>query len=90
MTSVMDMKKHDQERQARAFELMMESFLKRWEPKHQEDRYAFHAELHSLIRQVYRDAQEPLFEQITKLAAAIPMYPTILDGQAGMRGKGST
>jgi hypothetical protein len=66
------------------FERMMESFLKRWEPQHQEDRYAFHVELHSLIRQVYRDAQEPLIDQITKMMSAMPMFPTrIMPDQSG-------
>lgn len=88
MTAI-DMQKMDRDRQARIFEAMMESFLKRWEPHHQEDRYAFHAELHSLIRQVYRDAQEPLFDQITKMASAIPMFPQgriIPDGQSNTHG----
>ena len=86
MSTAMDMMKMDKERQARMFEAMMESFLKRWEPDHQEDRYAFHAELHSLIRQVYRDAQEPLLDHITKLAGAMPMFPTIIAGQPNTKG----
>lgn len=52
------------------FEQMMESFIKRWAP---DDKYAiaqFDSELHALIRQVYRDAQDPILIHLEKIMSA--------------------
>lgn len=85
--SAIDMIKLDQERQTRMFERMMETFLKEWMP---EDHYMaidFERDFHMLVRQIYRDAQEPLLDHITKLALSIPMFPQriIPDGPANVR-----
>lgn len=75
MSTAIDMMKMDKERQARMFEAMIEAFLKEWMP---EDHYMaidFERQFHMLVRQIYRDAQEPLLEHITKLASAMPMFP---------------
>ena len=73
MSSAIDMMKMDKERQTRMFEAMIEAFLKEWMP---EDHYMaidFERQFHMLVRQIYRDAQEPLLDHITKLAGAMPM-----------------
>ena len=69
----------DQERDAkneRMLELYMEQFWKRWAPDDKYEAAQFHAELHSLVRQIYRDAQEPLIKQWTAVIAAMPLFPT--------------
>lgn len=70
MTTAIDM---DKERQTRIFEQMIEAFLKEWMP---EDHYMaidFERQFHMLVRQIYRDAQEPLLDRITALASAMTM-----------------
>lgn len=54
------------------FEDMIEHFIKKWKPEDQHDRYRFEAELFSIIRQLYVDAQKPALEQLTKLVSAMP------------------
>ncbi len=75
MSSAIDMMKMDKERQTRMFEAMIESFLKRWMPEDRRDAAEFDRDFHMLVRQIYRDAQEPLLDHITKLASAMPMFP---------------
>jgi hypothetical protein len=75
MSTAMDMLKFDKERQSKLFERMMEAFLKEWLP---EDHYMaidFERDFHMLVRQIYRDAQEPLLDHITKLSRAMAMFP---------------
>lgn len=73
MNTATDMKKLEQERQGRLFEAMMAAFVKEWEPEDRRERAQFHAEFHSLVRQIYRDAQQPLLDQLAKFAVAMPM-----------------
>jgi hypothetical protein len=84
MSTAMDMQKFDKERQTRLFEQMMESFLKEWLP---EDHYMaidFERDFHMLVRQIYRDAQEPLLDHIAKISGAMAMlHPVPLQDRAG-------
>lgn len=50
----------------RMFEDMIGGFYTRWGPKDERDRDLFATQLHSIIRQAYRDAQEPLLSSISK------------------------
>jgi len=59
------------ERDARIFELGMEQFWKRWAPDDKYEAARFHAELSSLVRQVYHDAQNPMIEQISAMLSAM-------------------
>lgn len=78
---MMDMKKADQERNARTFELMMEQFIRKWSPQDCRQGADFQAQLHSLVRQIYRDAQEPVLDRLTAVIGAAPMFSgVILDG----------
>jgi hypothetical protein len=61
------------------FEAMMEAFFKRWAPHNDYDKATFHAELSSLIRRVYIDAQEPLAKHITAMISAMPMPPLFVE-----------
>jgi len=73
MSTAMDMQKFDKERQTKLFERMMESFLKEWMP---EDHYMavdFERDFHMLVRQIYRDAQEPLLDHIAKISGTMAM-----------------
>ena len=84
MSSAIDMMKLDEGRQTRLFEQMIEAFLKEWMP---EDHYMaidFERQFHMLVRQIYRDAQEPVLKHISSILGAMPMnLPRIIpDGQA--------
>lgn len=63
-------KAHDKLRSQRMFEYAMESFQKRWAPRHINDSAQFQTELFSLVRMIYADAQAPLLDHITKIATA--------------------
>jgi hypothetical protein len=65
-------------RDAMIFERMMEDFFKRWSPDDKYEGAQFHAQLSSLIRRVYMDAQAPLMKQIEVMIRAMPMTPFIL------------
>jgi hypothetical protein len=65
------------------FEAMTEAFFKRWAPPDDYDKATFHAELSSLIRRVYIDAQEPLAKHITAMMAAMPMPSFLAPGGRG-------
>lgn len=61
------------ERDRRIMEAMMEDFWKRWAPDDKYEAARFASELHSLIRQVYREAQEPAFKQLEAIIRAMPI-----------------
>jgi hypothetical protein len=67
------------ERDRLIFEQMMEQFWRRYAPddKHEASRFA--ADLHSLVRQIYREAQEPAFKQLDTLIRALPIAPFLAD-----------
>lgn len=67
-----------QERQRRVFELQIESFLNQWAPDDRYERSQFESQFHSLVRQIYMEAQQPLLDQINKIAMAIPFPPSII------------
>ncbi len=56
----------------RAFEYQMESFLNQWKPADSYEASEFSAQLISLVRQIYTDAQRPVLDQFTKLAMSLP------------------
>ncbi len=56
------------EREKCDFELSMESFCRQWAPNDPYERAQFDAQLFSLVRQIYRDAQEPLIEHLGKMS----------------------
>lgn len=60
---------------AKIFESMMEDFIRQWSPDDPRERAEFCARLHSIVRQIYRDAQEPVFNELHRLISALPMYP---------------
>lgn len=74
--TMVDHEKRREDLDRRMFEQMAESFFKKWSP--QGDNYQiarFHAEFYSLVRQIYRDAQEPVLKQMTQVMSAMPMFP---------------
>ena len=81
MSTAMDMQKLDKERQTRLFERMIEAFLKEWMPEDHYMAMEFERGLHMLVRQIYRDAQEPLLEHMTKLSSAFQTFPLTLPNQ---------
>jgi hypothetical protein len=67
-----DISKLNRAREAAIFEMQMEAFFKRWAPPDVADAAQFHAQLVSLIRRTYEDAQAPLFKHIETLINALP------------------
>lgn len=53
-----------QEREIRIFEQRLEQFFKDWAPEDRYEASQFHSQLHSLVRSIYHDAQEPVFKQL--------------------------
>jgi hypothetical protein len=58
------------ERETQVFAAQMEAFLNHYKPDDRREASEFERDLIMLIRQIYRDAQAPLLDQIIKLATA--------------------
>lgn len=54
---------------------MIRRFAKNWAPEDRDDRTEFETDLFSLVRQIYRDAQEPLVKQMAAAMALVPFPP---------------
>jgi hypothetical protein len=63
------------DREAALFKVRMEHFSKTWAPIDRDAAAHFHAELFALVRQIYADAQEPLFKHVMQLTATMPTMP---------------
>ncbi len=61
--------------EAKMFESMMEDFIRRWSPEDPRERAEFAARLHSIVRKIYREAQEPVFNELHRLISMLPVYP---------------
>lgn len=59
----------------RMFEQMAEQFFRKWAPADKSDASEFNAEFYSLVRQIYMDAQEPVFKQLNALISSMPVFP---------------
>jgi hypothetical protein len=69
----------DAERKRHYYLIMMESFAKRWAPDDPYDACQFHAELDTIIRQVYEDAAEPWRSHLERVCvSAFAHTPLIL------------
>jgi hypothetical protein len=76
LTTALDATKYNEARDRMIFEQLMESFVKRWAPDDKYEIAQFDSELHSLIRQVYQDAQKPLLLHLEKImSAAVALAP---------------
>jgi hypothetical protein len=64
-----------EERDRYMFERMAESFFNTWAPEDRYERSKFDAQFYSLVRQIYRDAQEPTLKQLVNLASSAPLFP---------------
>ncbi len=64
-------------KQKKEFEYMVEGFIKRWRSNDRYDGAQFEAELITIIRQVYTDAQAPLLKHITDIAMRMPFPPML-------------
>ena len=78
-TATEAIKSRESEHRKMAFEYGIESFLNQWKPQDRREASQFEAELHSLIRQVYTDAQAPILDRFTQLAMSIPTPFAIID-----------
>lgn len=72
MTATEAIQRDDETRQRRMFEDMIEHFTKTYRPQDRYEAAEFDRMLFTLVRQIYRDAQQPLLDQITKMAMAMP------------------
>jgi hypothetical protein len=57
-------------REDRVFEVMLEAFITRYRPTDPLDGATFDMAVHTLVRNIYRDAQAPLLAQIAKMIGA--------------------
>lgn len=57
------------------FEHMIEYFLRTWAPRDLRDRDRFSADLMSIIRQTYTDAQEPMHRHLNEIVRSLPVIP---------------
>jgi hypothetical protein len=64
---------HKPELRRRMFEDMIVSFVKTYAPQSRRENAEFHRDLHSLIRQVYADAQEPVMKHLEMIIRSLPM-----------------
>jgi len=78
-TATEAIKSREGERRKMAFEYGIESFLNQWKPQDRYEASQFEAQLHSLVRQIYADAQEPILDRFTKLAMSIPVPFAMID-----------
>lgn len=63
----------DQEvRDQRMLEQHIEAFMRAWAPQDSYDRNVFEGQFHTIVRLIYREAQAPLLDHITKIAMATP------------------
>ena len=68
-----------QDRERRLFEYMIEAFVQAWAPQDRYERSQFDTQLHSLVRQIYADAQQPVLEQLGKIGmySPLPVFPHV-------------
>jgi hypothetical protein len=71
-TATREIENENAAKNARIFELLMEQFWKNWAPDDRYEAARFSSELHALVRQIYRDAQEPAFKQLEIIMRAMP------------------
>ena len=57
-------------REDRVFEVMLEAFIRRYRPADPLEGAQFDMAVHTLVRNIYRDAQAPLLGQITRMIGA--------------------
>ena len=72
-TATEAIKTREDARRKMAFEYQIESFLNQWKPQDRYEASQFEAQLNSLVRQIYVDAQQPILDRFTKLAMSVPM-----------------
>ena len=61
----------------RDFEYQMESFLNQWKPTDRFEASQFEAQLFSLVRQIYADAQAPILKQFDHLIMSMPILTSL-------------
>jgi|HubBroStandDraft_4_1064222.scaffolds.fasta_scaffold00027_56 hypothetical protein len=77
-TVELEMAKRKDEIDRRIMDAMVEDFYKRWCPGGADDS-RFATDLHMLVRQIYREAQEPAFKQLEIFIRALPIVPFLAD-----------
>ena len=70
---MVDHDKRIKELNERAFEQRMRQFIETWKPEDRRDASDFEAQLISLVRHIYADAQEPLLKHIGEMCRAMPL-----------------
>ena len=67
-----------EDQRQRNFEYMAQSFFERWQPEDKREASQFSAELFSLVRNLYIDAQKPAMDELVKVLRCLPMvFPTV-------------
>ncbi len=53
-------------------------FIKRFEPEDRRERLDFEMQLHSIVRDIYRQAQEPFHKLAAEAMASRPLAPIVI------------
>lgn len=78
-TAVEALRAQDKERRDRhMFELRVQDFVKTWAPDDPYERAQFDAQLFSLVRQIYFDAQQTVWDELTKIAMGAMPAPFVI------------
>jgi hypothetical protein len=73
VSSIFDDRPERRALEVRIFEQRMEQFWKNWAPADKYKAARFQAELHAMVREIYREAQEPAMKQLASIISALPM-----------------
>jgi hypothetical protein len=69
----MNIENMQEEMRHRQFEIYAQRFFERWQPKDQIEAQQFSAELFSLVRKIYVDANGPANDMIAKIMQCLPL-----------------
>jgi hypothetical protein len=69
--SIFEQVKRDQ--QERLLNQYTEWFFRKWAPEDPEQNSEFHADFHTLLRTMHRDAMEPVTKLMTDILSAMPV-----------------
>ena len=70
-----------EQRDENQLNLAIRDFIKRFEPEDRRDRLDFEMHLHSIVRQIYRDAQKPFHKALETSMTLTPPVPFFVPKQ---------
>lgn len=71
--NVIDTEKYQEQQSQRVFEYMAQDFFKRWQPEDPREAAQFSAEMFSIFRRIYMDAQKPAMDELIRVLKCLPI-----------------